>query len=274
MQSKTDTLKRNNVNVIGSGPQAIVFAHGFGCDQHMWRFVTPAFLERYTIILFDYVGCGNSDYSAYNFERYDSLYGYAQDVIEICEALQLSSVIFVGHSVSAMIGTLVSLQMPGLFSKLIFVCPSPRYINDSEYHGGFSQEDLQGLMDVMDNNYSGWANYLAPVVMQNPEMPDLTKELEKSFCAADPFITRKFARVTFFSDNRNDLQNLKIPVLILQCAEDAIAPDNVGDYMHQTISRSTLIKMKATGHCPHMSHPKETVDAITEYLESEAYQIS
>ena len=273
MESRTNVLKRNNVNVLGQGAQVIVFAHGFGCDQNMWRFVTPSFLDNYTVVLFDYVGCGSSDYTAYNVERYDSLYGYAQDVIEICQELQLTDVIFVGHSVSSMIGALASLQVPGLFSKLIFVCPSPRYINDSEYHGGFSQEDLQGLLDVMDNNYSGWANYLAPVVMQNPDLPDLTKELEKSFCAADPFITRKFAKVTFFSDNRSDLQNLKIPVLILQCAEDAIAPDNVGDYMHQIILGSTLVKMKATGHCPHMSHPKETIDAIIDYLEPQVYQV-
>jgi sigma-B regulation protein RsbQ len=272
MDNNLDVIKRNNVNVIGNGSQVILFAHGFGCDQNMWRFMTPSFADQYKIVLFDFIGCGKSDATTYNVEKYSSLYGYAQDVLDICEALQLRDIIFVGHSVSSMIGTLAALQSPGIFSKLIFVCPSPRYINDPEYNGGFSREDLEGLLEVMDNNYAGWAHFLAPVVMQNPEMPNLTKELETSFCNSDPFITRKFAQVTFFSDNRKDLHKLNLPVLILQCAEDAIAPDNIGEFMHQKIKGSMLVKMKATGHCPHMSHPEETINAIMQFIESDIYQ--
>ena len=266
MDSNSSVLKRNNVTITGNGQKAIMFAHGFGCDQNMWRFVLPAFEADYKIILFDYVGSGGSDSSAYKVDKYESLYGYAQDVIEICQALNLSDIIFIGHSVSSMIGTLANIQEPGIFSKLIFVCPSPRYINDSDYYGGFSKEDLEGLLDVMQNNYSGWASYLAPMVMQNPDAPELTKELEASFCAADPFITKKFAEATFFSDNRDDLRKIRVPVLIMQTSEDAIAPDQVGAYVHENISGSILVKMKATGHCPHMSHPDETIRAIKNFI--------
>ena len=244
-----------------------MMAHGFGCDQNMWRYVTPSFVDRYKIVLFDYVGCGKSDSSAYNPDRYGSLYGYAQDVIDICVSLELKDVIFVGHSVSTMIGALASIQSPEYFCKLIFVSPSPRYINDENYNGGFSEEDLEGLLEVMENNFAGWASFLAPIVMKNPDVPSLTAELEESFCAADPNITKRFARVTFFSDNRKEMQQLHIPVLILQCSNDSIAPENIGDYMHKAISRSVLVKMEATGHCPHMSHPEETIRAIKNFLE-------
>lgn len=263
--------QRNNVHIKGNGTQVMLFAHGFGCDQNMWRLVTPAFEDKYKVVLFDYVGCGKSDLSAYNVERYSSLQGYAQDILDICEELDLHDIIFVGHSVSSMIGILAAIENPDIFSCMVFIGPSPRYINDMHYSGGFSREDLEGLLDVMDNNYIGWANFLAPVVMKNPDQPELTTELEESFCSTDPVITRKFAEVTFFSDNRNDLSKLTMPCLILQCSDDAIAPDSVGEYTHQQIKGSKFEKMKATGHCPHMSHPQETIDLIEKFLNEPAY---
>src|SRR3954447_25939620 len=224
----TDVLSRNNVKVSGSGTQPMIFAHGFGCDQTMWRFVTPAFEADYRVILFDYVGSGKADVSAYDPDRYATLDGYAQDVLDICAALDLHDVIFVGHSVSSMIGVLAANRAPERFSRLVMVGPSPRYINDTGYVGGFERADIEGLLDLMDKNYIGWANFLAPVVMKNGERPELTKELHDSFCSTDPKITRRFAETTFFSDNRADLPRLRVPALILQCSEDAIAPVEVG----------------------------------------------
>lgn len=267
-----DIVSRNNVTIKGNGRQTIVFAHGFGCDQNMWRFITPAFEDDYRIVLFDYVGCGKSDLSAYHVERYSKLEGYAQDLLEVCQALELEDVIFVGHSVSSMIGVLAAIEQPHIFSSMIFIGPSARYMNDVNYLGGFSQEDLEGLFDVMDSNYIGWANFLAPVVMKNEDRPELTEELEESFCSTDPVITRKFAEVTFFSDNREDLANLNLPCLVLQCSDDAIAPDEVGLYVHEQIKGSTFEKMKATGHCPHMSHPQETIELIQKFLKLQPYQ--
>ncbi len=262
----TDILSRNNVKVSGHGVQPMLFAHGFGCDQTMWRFITPAFEQHYRIVVFDYVGSGNSDLSAWDLARYSSLDGYAQDVLEICEALDLRDVIFVGHSVSSMVGVLAANRAPERFSHLIMVGPSPRYINDAGYVGGFERVDIEGLLDLMDKNYIGWANFLAPVVMKNDERPELTKELHDSFCSTDPKITRRFAETTFFADNRGDLPHVRVPSLILQCSEDAIAPVDVGNYLHRTLPRSTLRMMKATGHCPHISHPEETIEAIQTYL--------
>ena len=262
----TDPITRNNVKISGRGTQPILFAHGFGCDQTMWRFITPAFEDDYRIVLFDYVGSGKADSSAYDFDRYATLDGYAQDVLEICAALDLRDVIFVGHSVSSMVGVLAANREPERFSRLVMVGPSPRYINDTEYVGGFERADIEGLLDLMDKNYIGWANFLAPVVMKNDERPELTAELHASFCSTDPKITRRFAETTFFADNRADLSQVRIPSLIMQCSEDAIAPIEVGNYMHRNTPNSTLRLMKATGHCPHISHPEETVDAIRTYL--------
>ena len=262
----TNVLQRNNVRVSGRGTQPILFAHGFGCDQNMWRFVVPAFEDDYRIVLFDYVGSGKSDLSAYDSERYSTLAGYAQDVLDICEALDLRDVIFVGHSVSSMVGVLAANRAPERFSRLIMVGPSPRYINDEGYVGGFERADIEGLLDLMDRNYIGWANFLAPVIMKNDERPELTKELEESFCSTDPKITRAFAETTFFADNRADVVGVRVPSLILQCSEDAIAPVEVGNYLHRTMPESTLRLLKATGHCPHVSHPEETVEAIKSYL--------
>ncbi len=263
-------VKRNNVKNFGEGKQPLVFAHGFGCDQNMWRFITPSFEKDYKIILFDYVGCGGSDLTAFNAERYASLHGYAQDIVEVCEALNIKNAIFVGHSVSCMIGLLASLQSPQLFTKLIMVGPSPCYINDGDYFGGFTKKDIQGLLDTMDKNYIGWANFLAPAIMANSEKPELGNELKQSFCSTDPVIARRFAETTFFADNREDLKKIKIPSLIMQCAEDIIAPVQIGHYLKDNMPQSSLRLMKATGHCPHMSAPDETVLLIKEFLSNEA----
>lgn len=273
MTNETQTgpvAARNNVKVIGKGPQPIVFAHGFGCDQNMWRFITPAFEDQYRVILFDYVGAGNSDVSAYNPERYATLHGYAQDVLDICRELQLKDVIFVGHSVSSMIGMLAAIEAPSVFSNLIMVGPSPSYINDGDYTGGFERKDIEGLLETMEKNYIGWANFLAPNIMANPERPELGEELTESFCSTDPVIARQFAEATFFSDNRKDLSKVKVPSLILQCSNDIIAPDAVGHYLAANLPRSTFMMMKATGHCPHMSEPEETITLMKSYLSSVA----
>ena len=267
MSFRDNILHRNNVVVSGRGTQPLLFAHGFGCDQNMWRFVAPAFENEYRVILFDYVGSGRSDLTAYDLERYASLDGYAQDVLDIIHALDLRHIIFVGHSVSAMVGVLAANQEPERFDRLVLVGPSPRYVNDPPYVGGFERNEIEGLLDTMDKNYLGWANFLAPVIMKNPDRPELTEELEASFCSTDPVIARRFAEATFFADNRADLAHVKVPSLILQCSEDAIAPEAVGDYLHGNLPGSTLHKLQATGHCPHMSHPEETIAAIRAYLE-------
>lgn len=264
-----DIYARNNLKVSGSGTKPLLFAHGFGCGQNMWRFVTPSFQEDYKIILFDYVGAGKSDLNAYKPERYKDLEGYAQDVLEICGALDLKDVIFIGHSVSGVIGALASIKRPELFKNLIMVVPSPCYINHPpDYIGGFEPADIEGLLDLMDKNYLGWANFLAPVVMKNPDRPELKRELEESFCAIDPKIAQQFARATFCSDNRADLPNVKTPSLIIQTIDDTIAPLTVGEFMHREMPNSTLQLMEASGHCPHMSHPGETIRIIKDYLQT------
>lgn len=263
----TDVLRRNHVKVSGNQEgHPMLFAHGFGCDQQMWRYITPAFEDTHKIILFDYVGSGGSDSFAYDVDRYATLDGYAQDVLEICEEFDLRNVIFVGHSVSSMVGVLAANRQPERFSHLIMVGPSPRYINDEGYFGGFDRADIEGLLDLMDKNYIGWANFLAPVVMKNDERPELTRELHESFCSTDPKITRRFAETTFFSDNRADLAHVRVPSLIMQCSDDAIAPSQVGEYVHRALPGSTFRLMSATGHCPHISHPEETVEVIRGYL--------
>ena len=265
----TDVLARNNVKVTGSGTQPMLFAHGFGCDQNMWRHITPAFENDYRIVLFDYVGAGKSDLNEYDPKRYGSLAGYAKDIVEICETLDLHDVILVGHSVSSMIGVLAIRAAPNRFADLIMVGPSPRYINDApDYIGGFERADIEGLLDMMDKNYIGWANFLAPAIIKNSDQPELAAELTESFCSTDPVIARKFAEATFFADNRADLAAVSVPSLILQCSEDIIAPLAVGNYLHNNLPGSTLRVMKATGHCPHMSHPDETIELMKEYLGS------
>ena len=261
-----DIRKRNNVKIFGKGDTPILFAHGFGCDQNMWRFITPAFENDYRIVVFDYVGAGRSDLNAYNHERYSNLNGYALDVLEVCEALKLEDVIFVGHSVSSMIGLLAAVKRPDYFADLIFIGPSPCYINDADYKGGFERKDIEELLHTMDSNFIGWAKFMGPAIMKNPERPELSEELTESFCSTDPVVARQFAMATFFSDNRKDLRKLKKPSLIMQCSDDLIAPFEVGDYVHAHLKDSVLRVMKATGHCPHMSHPDETISVMKEYL--------
>jgi sigma-B regulation protein RsbQ len=262
-----DVLARNNVKVSGDpdGP-AMLFAHGFGCDQNMWRFVAPAFEATHRVVVFDYVGFGESDHGAWDEARYGTLDGYAHDVLEICRELDLLDVIFVGHSVSAMIGALAAAEDPGRFAKLVLVGPSPRYIDDEGYVGGFSQEDIDGLLESMDSNYLGWSSAMAPVIMGNEERPGLAEELTSSFCRADPEIARHFARVTFTSDNRADLARVSTPSLVLQCTDDAIAPTVVGEYVRDNLADSRLVLLEASGHCPNLSAPEETVAAIKAYL--------
>ncbi len=263
-----DILTRNNVKVFGKGTQPMLFAHGFGCDQNMWRFVAPAFEDDYRIVLFDYVGSGKSDPDAFNTERYSNLNGYADDMLEVIHALDLRDIILVAHSVSSMTGLIAAIKEPELFQKLIMVGPSPRYINDGDYVGGFEAHDIEELLDTMDRNYIGWANFLGPAVMGNGERPELAEELTASFCSTDPVKARHFAKATFYADNRADLPAIKIPALILQCTDDMIAPMEVGHYLHAHMPGSTLRIISATGHCPHMSAPDETIAAMKQYLQS------
>jgi sigma-B regulation protein RsbQ len=244
----------------------MLFAHGFGCDQNMWRFVAPAFEDDHRVILFDHVGAGGSDLSAYDPARYASLEGYAEDVLEICDELELRDVIFVGHSVSAMIGVIAAARRPELFARLVLVGPSPRYIDDEGYRGGFSAADIDELLDSLDANFLGWSQTMAPVIMGNADRPQLGEELTNSFCRTDPEIAKHFARVTFLSDNRDDLGHVTTPALVLQCSDDVIAPTMVGEYVHSRLSNSTLVYMNATGHCPNLSAPEETIAAIRDFL--------
>lgn len=236
----------------------------------MWRFITSEFEDDYRLILFDYVGSGRSDLSAYDAERYSTLDGYAQDVLDIVHAMDLTDVIFVGHSVSSIIGVLAANQEPDRFERLVMIGPSPRYINDTPYIGGFERRDIDGLFEMMDHNFIGWANFLAPSIMRNPDRPELGQELTDSFCSTDPVIARRFAEATFLADNREDLARVTVPSLILQCTEDMIAPREVGSYLNSVMPGSTLRFMEATGHCPHMSHPEETIALIKEYLQAAA----
>ncbi len=264
-----NVLERNNVKVLGEGKRTIMLAHGFGCDQDMWRYIVPSFMYNYRVVLFDYVGSGESSISSYDRDKYGSLQGYAQDVLDIINALELQSVIFVGHSVSGMIGMLASIRQPGHFERLIMLGPSPRYLNDlPDYYGGFDRSDIDELLGMMEMNFIGWASYLAPIVMQNADRKGLAEELEKSFCSRDPHIARQFAEVTFLSDCRSSLDLAATPTLILQCADDSISPVEVGDYLHSHLRNSELRHLEAKGHYPHLSHPQETSHCIKEYLSS------
>ncbi len=261
-----DILKRNNVKVFGNGSKTMVFAHGYGCDQNVWSEMVNNFSGDYKVVTFDYVGAGDSDLSAYNKDRYSTLEGYAQDILDIYEALDLKDTILVAHSVSSMIGLLAGIKNPGLFSHIIFLGPSPRYLNDGEYTGGFERDDLEELFEMMDNNYLGWSRAIAPSIMGNSDRPELGEKLTNSFCATDPEIAKQFARVTFLSDNREDLPKLSVPTLTLQCTNDIIAPMSVGHYMKEKMQNNTLVILEATGHCPHMSAVSETISAIRNYL--------
>ncbi|GHA44912.1 hydrolase [Streptomyces tauricus] len=262
-----DVRRRNNVTVTGraDGP-VLLLAHGFGCDQNMWRLVAPALAEHYQVVLFDYVGSGRADPSTWDERRYSSLEGYALDVMEICEELGLRDVTFVGHSVSAMVGVLAAAKAPRRISRLVMVAPSPRYIDDDGYRGGFSAEDIDELLESLESNYLGWSAAMAPVIMGNADRPELGQELTASFCATDLDMARVFARTTFLSDSRKDLETVTVPTLILECRQDVIAPREVGAYVRDVIPGSRLVTLEATGHCPQLSAPQATTGAITDFL--------
>jgi sigma-B regulation protein RsbQ len=258
---------RFNVTMSGRPDgQPMVFAHGFGCDQHMWRHVAPRFEDEFRVVLFDHIGAGGSDLSAYDPDRYGSLGAYAEDVLTICRELALDDVVFVGHSVSAMIGVLAAVAEPERFAKLVLVGPSPRYVDDEPYLGGFSEPDIAELLDSLESNYLGWSSAMAPVIMGNAERPELGEELTESFCRTDPQIARQFARVTFLSDNRADLANVATPTLVLQSLQDVIAPVAVGKYVAAAIADSKLVVLDATGHCPNLSAPDATAAAIADFV--------
>jgi sigma-B regulation protein RsbQ len=260
--------RRNNVKTQGSGPATLVFAHGFGCDQHMWRKLAPDYSDRYRCVTFDLVGSGASDIRAYDAKKYDSLQGYAGDLLEVIEEFAQGPVIFVGHSVSAMIGVLAAAKLPEAFAGHIMVGPSPCYINDGDYVGGFAREDIDSLLDTLESNYLGWASSMAPAIMGAPDQPELSVELTNSFCRTDPEIAKQFARVTFMSDNRADIPKVAAPVLIIQSSEDLIAPVCVGEYLHRMLPRSTLRILNNVGHCPHLSAPSASSEAMDEFLAS------
>lgn len=259
---------RNNVQLLGESGPLMLFAHGFGCDQNMWRPVASQFVDRFRVTLFDHVGAGRSDLGAWSPEKYRSLQGYADDVVQILRELSASKAIFVGHSVSAMIGVLAVRAAPELFSRLVLVCPSPRYIDDGDYVGGFTAAQIDELLEFLDSNHMGWSAAMAPVIMGNPEQPELGEALTNSFCRTDPEIARHFARTTFTADNRADLEHVTIPTLILQCREDMIAPQAVGEYVHNAMPASQLVTLDATGHCPNLSAPEQTTSAIRDFLEA------
>ena len=259
-------IERNNVHVRGAGERAMIFAHGFGCDQNMWRFVEPAFEDGFKTILFDHVGAGGSDLTAYSKTKYSTLAAYAGDIVEIGRELGLTDAVFVGHSVSSMMGALAAQQAPGMFGKLVMIGPSPRYINDGQYIGGFSEPQIEELLQFLESNHLGWSAQMAPAIMGNPDRPELGEELTNSFCRTDPEIAKAFARVTFTSDNRADLSKVNVPTLILQCREDIIASKEVGEFVHRSIPSSEMIMLEATGHCPNLSAPDEVIAAIRTFI--------
>jgi sigma-B regulation protein RsbQ len=260
-------LQRKHITVVGNGSRTMLLAHGYGCDQIMWRYLVPAFQDAYRVVLFDHVGAGKSDSSQYSRLKYGTLEGYAADILEIIDAVSGAPVIFVGHSVSAMIGVLAAIKRPSYFERLILVGPSPCYLNQGDYVGGLNQGDIDALLQTLDENHLGWSRAMAPVIMKNQDRPELSSELAESFCRTDPEIAKHFARVTFLSDNRADLCRVTIPSLVLQCSDDSIAPETVGNFVHEHLPGSTLVKLHACGHCPHLSAPDETIEAIRSYLE-------
>jgi sigma-B regulation protein RsbQ len=266
LRDSVAAVVRNNVHTAGIGPAAMMFAHGFGCDQNMWRHVSPAFEDRFQTILFDHVGAGGSDLTAYDSRKYSTLAGYADDVVEIGIELGLQKAVFVGHSVSAIIGLLASFKAPEMFKSLVMIGPSPRYIDDEGYIGGFKEQQISELLEFLEENHMGWSASMAPMIMGNADRPELGEELTNSFCRTDPDIAKEFARVTFNSDNRSDLGKVTIPTLILQCSEDVIAPIAVGEYMHKQMPHSELVILKATGHCPNLSAPEEVISAMRGFV--------
>jgi sigma-B regulation protein RsbQ len=260
-------IARHHVNTHGHGPRSMVFAHGFGCDQNMWRHLAPAYANRYRTVCYDLVGSGRSDLSAYDRNRHGTLQGHADDLIEVIRATAQEPVVFVGHSVSAMIGLYAGIKAPELFEAHVMLGPSPCYINDGDYVGGFSRQDIDELLQTLEGNYLGWSSTMAPVIMGAPDRPELGEELTNSFCRTDPDIAAHFARVTFLSDSRADLHRLVAPTLILQCSEDVIAPRVVGDYLLRSLPNATLRVIDNVGHCPHLSAPRPSMEAIDTFLD-------
>jgi sigma-B regulation protein RsbQ len=262
-----DVRIRNNVQVVGAadGP-TVVLAHGFGCDQNMWRHVTAALSDRFRIVLFDHVGSGGADPSAWDPQRYATLDGYANDILEVVDGLELRDAVFVGHSVAAMMGVLAAVARPGVFAKLVLVAPSARYINDGDYRGGFSNADIEDLLDSLESNYLGWSHAMAPTIAGNPDRPELSEELAETFCRTDPACAKVFARTTFLSDNRADLAKVSVPTLVLECSDDAIAPTGVGAYVAEHIPESRLVTLDTTGHCPQLSAPEATAAKIASFV--------
>jgi sigma-B regulation protein RsbQ len=261
-----DVYARNNVRILGPDDgRTIMLAHGFGCDQNLWRLVAPQLALHFRIVLFDHVGAGSSDPSAWDAQRYSSLQGYADDVLDIVLELDLRDVVFVGHSVAAMIGVLAAVAEPSRFGGLVLLTPSPRYVDDGDYRGGFSRSDIDELLESMESNYLGWSRAMAPNIMGTPDRPQLEDELTDSFCRTDPARALVFARTTFLSDNRSDLAQVALPTLIVECAHDTLAPREVGAYVHRHIEGSELVTLDATGHCPHLSAPDATAAAIAQF---------
>jgi sigma-B regulation protein RsbQ len=261
-----NVVARNNVQIVGEGNSVMIFAHGFGCDQNTWRYIKEEFAKDFKLVLFDFVGAGRSDLSAYDAKKYNKLDGYAQDLIEICESLHIKDSVFIGHSVGCMVGVLAAIAKPLYFKKLVFVSPSPRYLNDVNYYGGMESTDLNELLEVMDSNYLGWSAAMAPAIMGTANNPELGEELTASFCATDPEIAKNFAKVTFLSDNRDDLGKLKVPSLTIQCRQDMLAPEEVGQYIQDNTPQNTMVVIGATGHCPHLSAPVEVISSIKTFL--------
>jgi len=259
-------LIRNNVNIIGEGSQVIVFAHGFGCAQNSWKFITDAFIKDYRLVLFDYVGSGNSDISQYDYHKYSTLEGYACDVIDIIDALQLTDIIFVGHSVSSMIGAIAAIQKPEVFKKLIFIGPSPRYLNDNEYIGGFEGEDIEGIFKQIASDYVNWAKAISPSVLGDNFDPEMAEFLQECFEATDPSIALAFAMTTFKSDTREKLKQLRVPSLTLQCSKDIMVPLSAGDFIQKHTPENFMVVMQATGHYPQISAPEETIKEIKKFI--------
>ena len=257
---------RNNMSVVGDGRITLVLANGFGCDQTMWSRLSPLLSERYRIVAFDYVGSGGADVSHYDETRYASLEGYADDLVKVAEHAGGRPRVLVGHSVSAMIGLLAQKEVPGLFDAHIMIGPSPSYLNEGDYRGGFDRADIDELLGTLESNYLGWSAGMAPAIMGAPDQPELSEELTNSFCRTDPAIAARFARATFLGNNLADLPSLQVPALILQSSQDIIAPLAVGEHVSRTVANGTLRLLDNIGHCPHMSVPHACAAEINAYL--------
>ena len=259
---------RNNVKVVGKkNAPVLMLAHGFGCDQNMWRFILPELEYHYQIVLFDYTGSGNSLLTDYTVEKYSTLEGYAKDIIDIIDELQLKAVTIIAHSVSSTIASIASLDRPKIIKKIVMVCPSPCFLNiPPDYQGGFERSDLEELIGLMDKNYIGWANYLAPLVMGRSQSEELIGELSGSFCSTDPIVAKAFAQATFFSDHRHLLQKITCPVQILQSSSDALASISIGYYMAEKIVNSELVVIEAEGHCLHMTNYQKVTQVCLKFI--------